>query len=273
MQGNLKWAFLFALMAFLLGACDDESSSNDDADAGANLTWRVIPDGTFLMGSDAGLDNEQPMHSVSVTSFEMTQSEITLSQYKTCVHDGGCLAYGSVDGCNFWADSKYDNHPVNCINWERAVAFCEWAGGRLPSESEWEYAARSGGQDITYPWGNKEPSCDYVVMKGCSETQTVEVCSKPTGNTDQGLCDMAGNVWEWVQDRYHGSYDCDANPSAENCGGGGVAPDDGSAWEGTGQTRIRRGGGWDNIDLFLRTSYRYGDQSYQYDQVGFRCAR
>ena len=85
----------------------------------------------------------------------------------------------------------------------------------MPSESEWEYAARSGGQDIDYPWGNEEATCDYAVMdddthsSGCDTGRTWAVCGRSVdGDTDQGLCDMSGNVWEWVQDWYHGCYDC-----------------------------------------------------------------
>ena len=123
---------------------------------------------------------------------------------------------------------------MNCLDWQQAVDFCAWAGGRLPSEAEWEYAARSGGPSSSYkyPWGNDAATCTYAVMDdggyGCGTGRTWSVCSKPAGNTSQGLCDMSGNVWEWVEDWYHGDYT--------------GAPTDGSAW--VSPTRLVPGVSW-----------------------------
>ena len=182
-----------------------------------------------------------------------------------------------------WNDSPGDkeNHPINCVYWEQARVYCLWAGGRLPSESEWEYAARSGGQDITYPWGNEAATCAYAVMNdsnaggnGCGTGGTMPVCSKPTGNTSQGLCDMSGNVWEWVQDWHHGSYDCAANPAASNCNVSGSAPTDGSPWEaGGGSDRVLRGGSWSYYADDVRAANRGRiTPSYRSYNLGFRCA-
>jgi formylglycine-generating enzyme required for sulfatase activity len=109
-----------------------------------------------------------------------------------------------------WAVPGYEGHPMNWITWDDASRFCTWAGGRLPSEAEWEYAARGGGQRTTYPWDNEPATCEYAVMDdgevGCGSGETSPVCSKIAGNTTQGLCDMAGNVMEWVQDKIHADY-------------------------------------------------------------------
>ena len=154
----------------------------------------------------------------------------------------------------------------------------------MPSESEWEFAARSGGQDITYPWGNETPTCQYAVMNdsapynsegnGCGEGSTWPVCGKTAGNTMHGLCDMAGNVSEWVQDVFHGSYDCDANPGTWECDSGGVAPTDGSAWEVPhGEHRVLRGGTWYNdADNMRATGRELGFQELWSEHYGFRCA-
>jgi formylglycine-generating enzyme required for sulfatase activity len=242
------------------------------------IVWILIPGGTFMMGSEEGFPKEQPVHQVHVPTFEMSKTEVTLSQYQSCVDDGACTIPDNLNPCN-WDVSGRDDHPVNCMTWHRASSFCQWAGGRLPSEAEWEYAARSGGQDMTYPWGEDLPSCDYVVMEGgCGQQRTWEVCSKTAGNTTQGLCDMAGNVFEWVQDTFQGSYDCDANPDALDCESGGLAPTDGSAWESpTNWYRVIRGGAWrysSNDSYYFKTTHRsYDEPTFYGDLDGFRCAR
>jgi iron(II)-dependent oxidoreductase len=201
-----------------------------------------------------------------VAAFEMLETEVTVAQYAACVTAGDCTVLDCAEShCN-WIESGYEDHPMNCVNWQQAVDFCEWAGGRLPSEAEWEYAARSGGQNIDYPWGDETATCDYAVMNdglggSCGTDRTWAVCSKTAGNTDQGLCDMAGNVWEWVQDWYHSDY--------------AGAPTDGSAWEvPSGIARVDRGGSfvwWASYQRAANRSY-YGPENLYVD-VGFRCAR
>ena len=176
----------------------------------------------------------------------MSQSEVTVGQYRVCVDAGVCTA----PRCNFPATPDWtENHPVRCVTWHEAKAFAGFADARLPSEAEWEYAARSGGQNITYPWGDEAPDCtrlnfyDVNIGDYCVGT-TTPVCTYPTGNTAQGLCDMSGNVWEWVEDNYAGGY------------------------------RVTRGGSYgDNADG-VRAAYRLGiDPSDVYDNYGFRLAR
>ncbi|MFO8071024.1 MAG: formylglycine-generating enzyme family protein [Polyangia bacterium] len=234
--------------------------------------------GVFQMGSTEGGFNEIPVHEVTVPDFEMLETEVTVSQYAACVAASVCSEPSTeYTECN-WNETGYEDHPVNCVDWNQAIAFCQWIGGRLPSEAEWEYAARSEGQDITYPWGDETATCDYTMMDdggdGCGTGRTWSVCSKTAGNTDQGLCDMAGNVYEWVQDVYHGLYDCDANPGQYNCSVGGVAPTDGSAWEDSGSVRVLRGGSFYGGADILRAAYRLSVYpSSQSDYMGVRCAR
>ena len=220
------------------------------------------------MGSSTGQPSEGPIHTVWVPTFEMARTEVTVSQYAECVLAWSCteptfdMTYGN------WNHPvhDYDDHPVNYVSWHQAVAFCQWAGGRLPSESEWEYAARSGGQYQPYPWGAATPICTYAVAyqprlgDGCGTDHTMAVCSKPAGNTADGLCDMVGNAKEWVQDWSHSTYD--------------GAPDDGSAWEDSGTIRVQRSSSFGAVDYWARVTVRYGGtpDSTSY-QTSFRCAR
>jgi formylglycine-generating enzyme required for sulfatase activity len=230
-----------------------------------SVDWVLIPGGSFQMGSLAGGAHEQPVHTVSVPDFEMSMTEVTVAQYGECVAEGACSEPGTSVTGN-WNSPGFEDHPVNFVDWHQAATYCRWAGARLPSEAEWEYAARSGGQDIAYPWGDEPATCAYAVMEesffqhGCGTRQTWAVCSKPSGNTDHGLCDMAGNTWEWVQDSYHTDYN--------------GAPADGSAWEGGGSDRVYRGGSLRSDASNLRATHRPGQgPSFRAVTLSFRCAR
>jgi formylglycine-generating enzyme required for sulfatase activity len=226
----------------------------------AVIEWVTIPGGSFMMGAADLPSWAQPRHEVTVKTFQIAKTVVTFKQYQRCVKAGACAAAHVSDGaCYVWNGSKWekgilpksfrgDSQPAVCIDWEQAQAFARWAGGRLPTEAEWEFAARSGGKDQKYPWGDEDPNCDLAVMAttsdGCGRSSTWPVCSKPRGDTAQGLCDMAGNVWEWVQDWYHDSYV--------------GAPVDGSAWESpAGSRRVVRAGAWRNSGAgYLRSAAR-----------------
>ncbi|MFH2203997.1 MAG: formylglycine-generating enzyme family protein [Elusimicrobiota bacterium] len=234
------------------------------AEAPKTVEWVTIRGGGFTMGSDSGEQDEQPRHRVKVRTFQMAKTEVTVAQYGACVRAGGCSPPGAEGNCN-WSQAERDDHPVNCVDWNQAKAFAQWAGGRLPSEAEWEYAARSRGKARAYPWGDKQASCARAVMLdealGCGKGSTWPVCSRPDGNTKQGLCDMAGSVWEWVEDRYHGSY--------------AGAPADGSAWEASASSgRVERGGSWDYSMGGVRAANRSSnDPDFRNVGLGFRLAR
>jgi formylglycine-generating enzyme required for sulfatase activity len=229
------------------------------------VEWISIPGGTFEMGS--GNSDEGLKHSVAVKGFQMAKTEVTVAQYKACVAAGACSDTGVASCGQYgnWDKGDRGNHPMNCIDWSQAGAVCKWVGGRLPSEAEWEYAARSGGKNREYPWGDQEATCERAVMKGngndgCGQDRTWPVCSKTSGNTAQGLCDMAGNVWEWVQDIYQSTYS--------------GAPTNGSAWEGSGSARVDRGGSWLAGASDLRAAYRdRNDPSPRNNYLGVRCLR
>jgi formylglycine-generating enzyme required for sulfatase activity len=194
-----------------------------------DLDWVPIEGGRFLMGmpGDESGNSAQPQHEVTVPDFEISRTEVTVGQYRVCFEAGVCTEpdpRGQLEfpDCYWWHEvTGREDSPVNCISWNQARAFARWVGGDLLSESEWEFAARNGGREITYPWGDEEATCERAVMRdpveGCEENTTWPVCSKPAGNTPDGICDLAGNVAEWILDEVHNYADAptDGSPFCE----------------------------------------------------------
>lgn len=242
----------------------------------AGIKWVTIPGGSFMMGAEDWTDTKL-LHRVTVKTFQLAKTLVTNKQYQACVEAGACTAAHASDGtCDIldgtsWSPGNMPDsfrggdRPVVCVDWEQAKAFSQWAGGRLPSEAEWEYAARGAGKDYKYPWGDEDATCARAVTNeggmGCGRDATWPVCSKPKGNSAQGLCDMAGNVWEWLQDWYHDSYD--------------GAPTDGSAWESPpGSARVFRGGSWGRPAGLARSARRDSREPESHSTgLGFRPAR
>jgi len=227
------------------------------ADQLVDIEWITIPRGKFMMGSN---DSEfgRPVHEVNVPTFQIAKTLVTIEQYKECVDKHQCTEPDVKwsEYCN-WRYVDRTRHPVNCIDWNQAQQYAKFKGARLPSEAQWEFAARGGGQNIKYPWGNEDPTPERAVY---GDEGTQPVCSKPLGNTSQGLCDMAGNVWEWMQDTWHDSYR--------------GAPTDGSAWEKDSSDRSFRGGSWSFIPESMRSAQRFSDvPDSRYDFLGFRLVR
>jgi serine/threonine-protein kinase len=227
-----------------------------------------IPEGTFSMG-EAGAQ-----HRVKLSAFCMDKTEVTVAAYRQCVNEKRgaiqCTAPDTTTWCN-WNTTDRDQHPVNCVDWRQADTYCRWFERRLPTEAEWEYAAR-GAQGRKYPWGDTPPSNQLCwdgegsnLGKG-KRYVTCAVGSYPAGATPLGLVDMAGNVWEWVADWY-GPYPPDTNPPPEDPKG----PDKSTPENG----RVVRGGGWYNNDASrVRAAFRFRlDVSDRFYFVGFRCAR
>ncbi len=212
-----------------------------------------IPRGSFWMGSPDGHgeQDEHPAHWVTVGAFCMDRTEVTVGAYGQCVAADGCSAPAPVDGesCN-WEVAGRENHPINCVDWGMAATYCRWAGGRLPTEAEWEYAAR-GTDGRAYPWGNDAPGGQLCWRQSHS---TCVVGSHPRGDSPFGLHDMAGNVWEWTSEWY--------GPYSEH----GVP--------GSGLNHVDRGGSWLVVDpSWVRASCRDGGgPSFRDGNLGFRCA-
>ena len=239
-----------------------------------DLHFIRIEGGNFEMGTEDWDGNEQPIHSVRIPSFEIMQNEITVVQYRSCVDANFCSPPEELEiGITWSRDPEKDQYPMNKITWSQLNTFAEWVGARLPTEAEWEYAARSKGEVRTYPWGEEYPSCTYAVMSdiepGCNANEPSPICSKRAGDTRQGLCDMVGNLAEWVQDEYHDNYL--------------QAPNDGSGWCSLSgcppilppQVRVVRGGHWqDSQSRFLRSASRVGRvESEASINIGGRLAR
>jgi formylglycine-generating enzyme required for sulfatase activity len=217
-----------------------------------------VPGGIFQMGSAEGDAEEQPVHSVTLDSFWIDQTEVTNAQYARCVATGVCSSpspLSSVTRDSYYGDSQYDDYPVIYVTWDQARTYCQWVGGRLPTEAEWEYAAR-GPDGHLYPWGNDRTN-DRLANYAGNVGDTTRVGSYPDGQSWVGAMDMAGNVWEWVNDWY-GGYPSEAqvNPTGPASGPG----------------RVLRGGSWLNNGEGVRAAGRPNSRpDLRYDSLGFRC--
>jgi len=226
------------------------------------VQMKLIPAGEFQMGRESGESDEKPVHAVYLDAFYMDVYEATNARFALCVEGGVC----EKPGCDTYGNSTYDDHPVVCVDWEQARKYCEWRGARLPTEAEWEKAARGGLEGKLYPWGDESPVCEKGATNGakfdddagCNATGTEPVGSYSANG--YGLFDMAGNVWEWVWDWYSETYyssSLSKNPSG---------PESGSY-------RVLRGGSWYKYWLVVRAAYRhYITPSNRTGDIGFRCA-
>ena len=238
------------------------------------VSMALVPAGSFQMGSADDSLGETPLHNVYVDAFYMDVYEVTNASYQACVQAGACerpqlIATRSHTRSSYYGNPAYDNYPRIYVNWQEAQTYCtEWRGGRLPSEAEWEKAARGGLMGMNYPWGNEWPICSFGAENGaqsinCPSEDTTAVGSfAPNG---YGLYDMAGNVMEWTFDWYRGSYY--STYPADSW------PDNPTNLERKDDYRVMRGGSWFVANDLLRVAARYGsppDTSYS-DSVGFRC--
>lgn len=244
----------------------------------------LIPAGSFTQGEEGPEFDEQPVRQVTVDPFEIDRYEVTVAAYRGCVEAGECdTPHSGGNGfvhaheatyCN-WGVVGRDAHPINCVNWFDADTYCRWRGKRLPTEAEWEKAAR-GDDGRRYPWGDEKPNCLRAVVDesgdGCGRESNWPVGSKPQGASPFGVMDMAGNVWEWVADNY--VYDFYAfGPSDNPFNLETRSPNHQPGW---GEGRVLRGGSWaDQSTLIHRAANRLGyDPATPPDYtIGFRCAR
>ena len=233
-----------------------------------------VPAGEFLMGSPDGEGdyNQHPQHRVYLDAYWIDRTEVTNAQYQKCVAEGACKSN------NEWPDFNASDQPMVCVSWYDAQAYCEWAGRHLPTEAEWEKAAR-GTDGRRFPWGNawdvhttrrlnfadKNTDFDWSDMTTDDGYQyTAPAGSYPVGASPYGALDMAGNAREWVADWYDDNYYAHS-PSRNPTG-----PDSGSA-------HVLRGGSWKDSQAFVRAAFRIrgvqiDSSSYCNVSYGFRCA-
>ena len=236
---------------------------------GAEMVY--VPAGEFIMGSDEGSSDEQPVHTVYLGAFCIDKYEVTNAQFAQFLNEQGNQVEGGVTwldleddyclikqmGGEYQPKSGYKDHPVVTVSWYGARAYCQWAGKRLPTEAEWEKACR-GTDGRTYPWG-EVIDCDHAQYGKCGG-ETVPVRSKPKGASPYGTLDMAGNVEEWVADWYDTDY-CSQSPGRNPPG------------PNSGTFRVLRGGSW-LLGWFAGCASRLRDDpGDRWFHVGFRCAR
>jgi formylglycine-generating enzyme required for sulfatase activity len=271
----------------LLGACGRAPTAAPIASpesgwfrASDGVEMMLVPAGEFLMGSTdtdpkAG-DDEMPQHIVYLDAFWIDRTEVTNTRYVQFLntlgeHAGACGGHDCVEtqfedkyshillqGGRYAVENGFEEHPATQVSWYGAQAYCTWAGARLPTEAEWEKAAR-GVDGRLYPWGNQAPDCDKAQYGDCGGA-TVPVGSRLAGASPYRVLDMAGNVWEWVADWYDPAY-YDASPARNPQG-----PD-------AGERKVFRGGSWGYLPTFIRAGDRARNRpTYAGFNVGFRCA-
>ena len=256
------------------------------------MTMVYVPAGEFEMGSTEGevddalelcnayhgncnralFELELPMHTVALDGFWIDRTEVTNAQYQACVQTGLCsppAQSSSATQPDYYGNTAFDDYPVLWVSWNEATAYCRWAGARLPTEAEWEYAAR-GPQGRVFPWGDafegmRANYCDANCDRDWADeavdddyTDTAPVGSYPAGASWVGALDTAGNVLEWVADWY-GVYHAERqeNPTGPT----------------TGRARVLRGGSWVNDASRVRSADRSMMPADRWHDVGFRCAR
>ena len=301
MKNRFSMLVFFAFLIVVANGCQSAPPESAPGTTSVRetdgMTMVYVPGGEFHMGStDEQLDytvelctqyyegckldwfrREQPVHTVTLDGFWIDRTMVTNAQYQKCVEAGACEPPGESEEDEggeaydaYFGDSAYDDYPVLYVNWHQAEAYCTWAGGRLPTEAEWEYAAR-GPEGTLYPWGNEfdgtrlnycDANCAYDWLDGTVDdgyAAIAPVDAYPEGASWCGAVSMAGNVWEWVAD-WFGPYPAEdqVNPTG---------PD-------TGDFRGLRGGAFESGPNFVRTTTRNRGRPNNRDEFrSFRCVQ
>jgi formylglycine-generating enzyme required for sulfatase activity len=252
------------------GACANACPASTNCVGGACISsggcpagMIMVPAGTYLMGSAMYMGrvyDERPVHSVELSAFCMDITEVTVASFSACVSAGSCSGTTGM-GCN-WMEPGREMHPINCVTWSDADAFCRWRGGSLPTEAQWEYVAK-GTEGRMFPWGDAVPTTQLCWGRGnLGISCPVQAVSGDV--TALGLWDLGGNVAEWTADWYAMTYPADTGTPLLNPSG-----------PATGTTRVSRGGDFaasNAIDV-RSTNRVYRDPTRYLRNLGFRCVR
>ena len=229
-----------------------------------NAEMVLVSSGEFTMGSDSKTDPyfwgaEGPSHTVSLDSYYIYRTEVTNAMYQACVDVKACPKPAQILSAtrdDYFVNPQYSNYPVIYVSWVGAVSYCKWVEAKLPTEAQWEKAAR-GADSRVFPWGNDAPTASLLNF---NSGDTTEIGSFPQGVSPYGALDMAGNVLEWVNDRFQSDY-YSISPLENPIGPAGT------------DRRVIRGGAWHHADISaLRTVARASlKESYTGNDIGFRC--
>jgi formylglycine-generating enzyme required for sulfatase activity len=266
MSNNVSGSFAFSLVALIA------TYAFGAQPAGVDMI--SIPAGPFTMGANEGPRDEAPAHEVTLAAYSIDRFPVTNAQYAQFLNVVKARSSTTPRPFDFddpdariherngrWtADAGFENHPVTEVPWSAALAYCRWRSARLPTEAEWEKAAR-GSDARRYPWGNELPNRERA-QYGSAYGETAPVDAHPAGTSPYGVRDMAGNTWEWVSSAYR-EYPYRA--------------DDGREDAKTGPVRATRGGGHDSSEAEITTTQRGRNLSRNpasgHHNIGFRCAR
>jgi formylglycine-generating enzyme required for sulfatase activity len=261
--------------------CNDANASTIDTCANGGTVsatcthtvddgWITIAAGSFPMGCTAAepgcVSDAQPQHQVFLNEYRIMKNSVTNAQYQQCVAAGACtppLSTASYSRTTYYGNAAYADYPVIYVSWGNAESYCNYAGGHLPTEAQWEKAAR-GADARTYPWGEGTPACilaNAFIGSGLCVGDTSRVGSLISGASPYGALDMAGNAQEWTSDWYDGSYYA-TSPGTEPTGAA------------SGTYKVIRGGSWHHSTVYLRASFR----SVKYpnsasNDITFRCVK
>ena len=270
---------LFAIVIVMVGCNRDDDE--DKPPEGMVL----IRDGSFKMGSNDGIDHERPVHTVHLDAFYMDEYEVTHAQFKAFVDANPQWSKDNIDGkfheghyLSDWDGTDYPvgkaDHPVVEVSWYAAMAYAQWAGKRLPTEAEWEYAARGGLAGKEYPWGRKYPWGSTITISNANYKANNINDTTPVGEyapNGYGLYDMVGNVSEWCLDAYDADFYAASENSRNPIAGGKV---DNFTTIPTDSWRVLRGGSWNSGARLLRVADRGRNTPMgSNNNIGFRCMK
>jgi formylglycine-generating enzyme len=290
---HIAWYMGADISATLFDVCSIRVLLSADPSVPSGHDMILVPDGEFSMGTNEGDRQEGPVHVVSLAAYWIDRYETTNRAFQRFVQstsrqtlaeqegrsviyrDGG---YHTIEGASWWRPSGPESeltgrldHPVVQVAWDDASAYCQWVGKRLPTEAEWERAAR-GTDQRTYPWGEAGSHSPTAMANAGAEScchesahdgyrNTAPVGSFPLGVSPVGALDMAGNAWEWTGDHFHGYFYAESPPYNPT---GPVSGDE----------RVLRGGSWISYPFMLRAAYRgHHTPETRHNYSGFRCAR